>query len=443
MVNTITNQVARVVVALNSFLSMITSVLVAIFLLVGLLLINWKLALSAAALFGGSYGLISRITQRSLTSNSHQITASSGQLVKAVQEGLGAIRDVLLDGNQPLYQNIYIKADRRQRRLEAQNNFLLQFPRYGLEALGMVAIALLGWLLVANNFGDGAVIPLLGALALGAQRLLPALQQAYGGWASMRAYSADLAGVINNLQLPLPPPISTSSPLEFNHAVQFQGVSFCYGPDLPKVLTGLDLEIRRGERIGLVGSTGSGKSTTVDLLMGLLVPSSGRLLVDGVDLHDPLYPNRLQAWRAAISHVPQSIYLADGSIAENIAFGIPKQQIDMDRVRNAAAQAQISNFIESSVDGYKSHVGERGIRLSGGQRQRIGIARALYKQGHVLVFDEATSALDSITEKSVMDSIEGLSPNLTIVIIAHRLTTLQKCDRVIRIESGSASSVWP
>ena len=198
VVNTITNQVARVVVAIE-FLPFNDHIgLVAIFLLVGLLLINWKMALTSAALFGSSYGLISSLTQRSLTSNSYQITASSVQLVKAVQEGLGAIRDVLLDGTQPLYQEIYIKADRRQRRLEAQNNFLAQF-RYGLEAVGMVAIALMGWLLTANNFGDGAVIPLLGVLALSAQRMLPALQQAYGGWASLKAFNADLAGVVHML----------------------------------------------------------------------------------------------------------------------------------------------------------------------------------------------------------------------------------------------------
>ena len=224
--------------------------------------------------------------------------------------GFSAIRDVLLDGNS-LYHNIYIQAD-RQRRLEAKTISWCN-SRYGLEVWN--GCDCFTWLAsVANNTGDGAVIPLLGALALGAQRMLPALQQAYGGWASMKAFNADLAGVVNNLQLPVPPSISTSPPLEFNYSVLLQDVSFCYGPDLPEVLSGLDLEIRRGERIGLVGTTGSGKSTTVDLLMGLLLPSSGRLLVDGVDLHDPLYPKRLQAWRAAISHVPQSIYLTDARL---------------------------------------------------------------------------------------------------------------------------------
>jgi ATP-binding cassette subfamily B protein len=208
---------------------------------------------------------------------------------------------------------------------------------------------------------------------------------------------------------------------------------------LPEVLKEVTLEIRPGERIGLIGTTGSGKSTLVDVVMGLLEPSSGRVLVDGADLHDANHPERLLCWRATIAHVPQSIYLADCSIAENIAFGVPSHQIDMVRVRQAAEQAQIAAFIEASAQGYDSFVGERGIRLSGGQRQRIGIARALYKQANVLVFDEATSALDMATEKAVIDAVEGLSRSLTLVMIAHRLSTVAQCDRVIELDRGRVS----
>ena len=209
------------------------------------------------------------------------------------------------------------------------------------------------------------------------------------------------------------------------------------------MLRGLELAIRRGERFGLIGSTGSGKSTTVDLLMGLLAPTAGRVLVDGMDLHDPAHPERFAAWRATIAHVPQSIYLADSSIAENIAFGVPRDKIDMDRVRMAASQAQIASFIESTSEGYGRFVGERGIRLSGGQRQRIGIARALYKQASLVILDEATSALDTSTEAAVMEAVEGLSRNLTIVMIAHRLSTIERCDRVVRLDHGSISADGP
>ena len=304
-----------------------------------------------------------------------------------------------------------------------------------------MAIALLGGLLVLQQGAGAAVIPLLGALALGAQRLLPALQQVYSSWSSLKGFNADLAGVLAMLDQPLLPQVSVAEPLPLRQAIRLEAGHFRYGPDQPEVLRGLDLEIRRGERIGLIGSTGSGKSTTVDLLMGLLEPSQGRILVDGAHLHDPSHPQRLAAWRAAIAHVPQSIYLADSSIAENIAFGVPKGQIDLERMRQAAKQAQIASFIEASPEGYQSFVGERGIRLSGGQRQRIGIARAFYKQARVLVFDEASSALDTGNKQAVMESIKNLSQDLTIILIAHRLSTLHQCEKIIRIESREREQV--
>jgi ATP-binding cassette subfamily B protein len=195
--------------------------------------------------------------------------------------------------------------------------------------------------------------------------------------------------------------------------------------------------------VGFIGATGSGKSTTIDLLMGLLQPSNGTICVDGKNIHASEHPHRLLSWRATISHVPQMVYLADRSIAENIAFGSSAGELDMPRVREAAEHAQILSFIQSMPDGFQSFVGERGVRLSGGQRQRIGIARALYKRADVLVFDEATSALDSSTEMAVMDAINRLSRDLTIVIIAHRLSTVKGCDQVIELKDGRVARIGP
>jgi len=438
-----TSQIARTVAAITSLLQLITSLVVVAGLLAGLLLIDWGVALGAAAMLGSVYGLLAFTANRELHSNSQRITTAARQQIKALQEGLGAIRDVLLDGNQPTYLEIYRQADWPQRQLEAKNQFLGAFPRYAVEALGLVAIALLGGLLVLQRGSGGAVIPLLGALALGAQRLMPALQQAYAAWSNLKGFNADLAGVLAMLNQPMPTQVSVAESLPLREGIRLEGVCFRYGPQQPDVLKGLDLEIRRGERIGLIGSTGSGKSTTVDLLMGLLVPTGGRVLVDGMDLHDCANPQRLVAWRTSIAHVPQIIYLADSSIAENIAFGVARQQIDMARVKLAAEQAQIASFIEGSPEGYQSFVGERGIRLSGGQRQRLGIARALYKQARVLVLDEATSALDSGTEDAVMAAVEGLSKDLTIVMIAHRLSTVQRCDRLIHLAQGVVSADGP
>ncbi len=436
-----TTQIVRTVQAITALLQLITAVVVALGLLTGLLLIDWKVALGAAALFGSVYGLTAITTRQEVSRNSQRIAAAAKQQIKALQEGLGAIRDVLLDGNQRIYVEIYRQADRPQRQMQATNQFLGDFPRYAVEAAGLVAIAVLAGLLVHQQGSGDAVIPLLGALALGAQRLLPALQQTYGNWSSLRGFNADLVAVLTMLNQPLPVLVDVVNPLPLCQNILLEGLHFRYGPEQPEVIQGLDLEIRKGECIGLIGNTGSGKSTLMDLLMGLLLPTAGRVLVDGMNLHDQDHPERLAAWRAGIAHVPQSIYLADCSIAENIAFGVPSHQIDLARVKKAADQARISRFIESSPEGYSAITGERGISLSGGQRQRIGIARALYKQAHLLFLDESTSALDVETETSVMGSIEDLRNHLTVVIVAHRLSTLSKCNRIVKLRAGQVERI--
>ena len=422
--------------AIKSLLQLITSAVVATGLLVGLLLIDASVAVFSVLLFGSIYGLLSITAKRELYLNGQKRAEASAQQLKALQEGLGSIRDVLLDGSQSIYMHRYQRADRPQRQLTARGDYLNAFPRYAVEAIGLVAISLLsGGLVIQRGIGS-AVIPLLGALALGAQRLLPTIQLIYSSWATLKTYSASIQAVLDKLDQPLPTVVNVDNPLRLRNYVRLEDVHFRYGPEQPEVLRGLDFTIRRGERIGIIGDTGSGKSTTVDLLMGLLAPTSGLVLIDGENLHDSAYPDRILAWRSAIAHVPQSIYLSDSSIAENIAFGVPPEKIDFARVQQAASQAQISSFIDSSPDGYDTFVGERGIRLSGGQRQRIGIARALYKRAQVLVFDEATSALDTGTENALMSALNHLSNELTTITVAHRLATIQSCDRVIRLSDG-------
>ncbi|QNG30983.1 ABC transporter ATP-binding protein [Synechococcus sp. LTW-R] len=443
VINSVTGQIGTTVSAINLVLQTSTSTLVAISLLLGLFCIDWAVALSAAGLFGGSYVLIGFFSRRALLANGRIINDSRKDVVKSLQEGIGAIRDVILDGTQNLYLDIYRRSDRPQRQFQARNQFLSLFPRFSLEALGLIAISVLATALAAQKGGGAAAMPVLGAFALGAQRLLPAMQQTYSGWSNLKGFSADLGGVLEMLQQPLPDVLEVNKKLVLKSEVRFCEVCFSYGQGHAGVLNDLSLKIERGQRVGFIGSTGSGKSTTVDVLMGLLSPTKGQILVDELNLHDHAYPERLLAWRSAIAHVPQSIYLADSSIAGNIAFGVPTDQIDFDRVRLAAQQAQIASFIEASPDGYDSFVGERGIRLSGGQRQRLGIARALYKQAQVLILDEATSALDNDTEQAVMDAINQLDRNLTVVMIAHRLSTVAKCDRVIRLDHGRVVADGP
>ena len=439
IITSTTTQIAHTIAALNSLLQLATAAVVAVGLFVGLLLIDALVACAAALLFGSAYLALALKARRELQGNGKKMVLSSRQQLKALQEGIGAIRDVLLDGTQDSYLQIYQKADRPLRKLQANNNFLASFPRFALEALGMVAISTLGGLLVVQRGSGFAVIPLLGSLALGAQRLLPALQQIYSGWATLKGYETAMQDVLSMLNQPLPLVLDSFESLYFQKSIKFSRVQFRYASNEPDVLKDFRLEIHRGERIGLIGNTGSGKTTTIDLLMGLIQPTGGQIFVDGIDLHDPLHPGMLNSWRSIIAHVPQNIFLSDGSIAENIAFGVPKAEIDMERVITAANESQISAFVESTSEGFNSFVGERGIRLSGGQRQRIGIARALYKQAQILVFDEATSALDNSTEQAVMDSIDTIGRDFTIILIAHRLSTIKNCDRVIKLDNGTVS----
>ena len=438
-ISAISSQVDQVVSMLNGLLQLTSSGLASLGLVVVLISLNPGVTLAVAAVVGGGYGLLMGLSQRQLQRLGPAILREQVQLLRSLQEGLGAIRDVILDGNQPAYQATYGQADRRLRRHRGTGQFMALAPRYGMEAVGLVAIALAALGMGAGQAGFLGALPLLGALALGAQRLLPSLQLIYSSWSGFRINLPALSSVLGYLEQPVaeadlaPAP----SPLQFKSDIQFQKISFRYGPDLPWVLRDVDLTIRRGERIGIMGETGSGKSTLVDLLMGLLEPTIGEFLVDG----EPVRGEQLRRWRGAIAHVPQSIFLADASIAENIAFGMPKAEIDQARLKQACQQAQISGLISSLERGYDTGVGERGVRLSGGQRQRIGIARALYKRAPVLVFDEATSAIDQATEIEVMEAIDSLSTDLTIVMIAHRLSTLEKCDRLLSVKQGQLQAV--
>jgi ATP-binding cassette subfamily B protein len=344
---------------------------------------------------------------------------------------------VLIDGTQEIYCNVYRSADLPLRKAQANITIISGSPRYGIEALGMILIALMAYSLSLESNGLAIAIPTLGAFALGAQRMLPILQQAYSSWTFMRGGQAFLRDTLELLEQPMPDffYIQPQNPISFNNEMSFDNISFRYSVESPWVLQGLNLTITKGGRIGFIGITGSGKSTLLDIIMGLLLPVNGGLVIDGVKIDQ----HNHRSWQAHIAHVPQSIFLSDTSIAENIAFGVPLDEIDYARVRRAAKSAQISDTIELLEQGYDTIVGERGIRLSGGQRQRIGIARALYKQADVIIFDEATSALDNNTELEVMRAIENLGPDLTIIIVAHRLSTLQNCSEVIELANGKIS----
>lgn len=427
-------KVGSAVNVLLQVLSLVSSVVLMIALMAALLAIDAVVASIAATVFGSCYALITWVSRSWLVSNAQRIARESTQVIKTAQEGLGGIRDVLLDGTQPFFCDIYRRADYSLRLAMGNNFFIGGSPRFAMEALGIVLIVVLAYNLSHQPGGVSSALPVLGALALGAQRLLPTLHASYAAWAAIVGNQTALAETLEALDQPLPEDAlqPAPAPLHFQETIRFDDVRYRYGGNGSWVLDDFNLTIPKGARIGIVGGTGSGKSTMLDLLMGLMAPSQGSILVDGL----PISGERRRAWQRTIAHVPQSIYLADTTLAENIAFGVPREEIDMERVHQVAHQARIADFVENRAGGYNVIVGERGIRLSGGQRQRVGIARALYKQATVLVFDEATSALDNLTEQEVMSAIDGLNRDLTIIIVAHRLTTVKRCDSIAELRNG-------
>lgn len=441
LIAAISNKTASVVYqTLLPILSLISSCFILFAILATLIAINPQIALIAFLGFGLIYAGVVLMTRRALIRDGQRANREQARVVKALQEGLGGIRDVLLEGAQETYVRIYRSADEPMRRAQANIQIVAGSPRYGIEAVGMVFIAGLSYWLAIQSEGIVASISVLGALALGAQRLLPILQLMFSNWSSLRAGKPALDDVLSMLEQPLPPHSDSSHPLTpipYKHEISLQEVCFRYNEGGEPVLKNVCLTIHRGEKIGFVGTTGSGKSTLLDTVMGLILPDEGVLAIDGTRIDE----TNIRGWQARIAHVPQHIFLTDDTIAENIAFGVPRGSIDMDRVRDAAARAQVAHVIERLDQGYDTLAGERGVRLSGGQRQRIGIARALYKKADVLILDEATSALDNQTEDAVMQSLESLGEELTILMVAHRLSTLKNCGRIVELEHGAIKRV--
>jgi ATP-binding cassette, subfamily B, bacterial PglK len=434
IISGITQKVSAATGVLLSATAIITSIFLFGSIITTMIVVDPLVTIVAGISFGFAYTCIAFVTSKRFELNSISIASQQTQVVKALQEGLGAIRDVILDATQRIYTAIYQKAILLLMKANGENRFMNQAPRYAMESLGMVLIAIFVLALTNRPGGVTAALPLLGMLALGAQRLLPLMQQIYGNWSVVAGSHAALNDVIDLLDQPFPQYYfqDEPEPLKIKNSFSLLGLSFRYNESSPWVLDDISLKIAKGSRIGIIGATGSGKSTTLDLLMGLLEPTHGELLVDDIKIDD----SSIRAWRQTVAHVPQSIFLADTSIAENIAFGVVQEKISMLQVKEAAKKAMIDDFIESRPNGYSEIVGERGVRLSGGQRQRIGIARALYKKANVIVFDEATSALDNETEKVVMDAIRNLGEELTLIIVAHRVSTLKNCTRIIELDQG-------
>lgn len=412
-----------------------TAAFMTVFIMAALIYVDPVTAIAAGTSFSLIYLLVSAVTRRRLGINSEIVRHAYEDRIRIIQESVGGIRDVIVDDSHSVYLQAFSQVDRRFRIAGATTAFIANAPRFVIEAAGMIAIALVTLFVVSREGSLASALPVLGAIAIGAQRLLPLVQQVYQTWANVSGYRSMLSDVLDLARLPAQanPTNPNVKPLRLHDRVSFEQVCFAYPSRTIPVLEDISFEIPRGCSMALIGKTGSGKSTLADLLMGLIEPTHGRVTVDGV----PLVGEAQVRWRKNIAHVPQAIFLADTTITRNIAFGCEPDDVDPQRIMNAAAKAQLHTFVSSLPEGYETLVGERGIQLSGGQRQRLGIARAIYKEAPVLILDEATSALDNATEAAVMQALQRLgAEGRTIIMIAHRLTTVSCCDLVGRIDDG-------
>lgn len=403
-----------------------------------LMVVDPFITILSAVTLGGFYVVIYLRLRGRLHQSGEDMMSALEQRYRTASEATGGIKDVKLMGLEPSYQTQFQKSSVRAARAVVRVGIMAELPRFVLEAITFGALLGLVLVLLFRNDGNIAgIVPTLGIFAFSVMRLLPALQQTYHSMANIRGSTAALDLIAKDYGEAVHVAPTTAADavrsMPVNTALELKDVVFRYASANRPALAGLDLTIPARTTVGLVGGTGAGKTTLVDLILGLLAPNSGEIVVDGT----PVTETNRRAWQNSLGYVPQSIYLTDDTVAANIAFGVPKDQIDRAAMERAARAAALHDFAMAELsDGYDTMVGERGIRLSGGQRQRIGIARALYRTPSLLIMDEATSALDNITERVVMEAVQNIRSDTTIILIAHRLTTVKDCDRIFLMEKG-------
>ena len=428
----ISSQIVQPLMIMNSKL------VLALFISISIVIYDPVIAILGLFIFSLAYFVLYRLVRQKLESNGQQLSEVSTQRFRLMNEGFGGIKDVLLLNRSHDFITRFHDSGKVFARAQGTNIAISQVPRYFIELIAFGAMISLVLVLIKVHSGNlGEVLPILAVYALAAFKLLPALQQIYSSLSQIKGNTAAFEAVKDDLERSFDSQKTSSdtvvsTPIDLKRSIKLSNIEFTYpGKDRPAV-DGVNMGIPVNSVIGLVGSSGSGKSTLIDLLLSLLTPQQGGIYVDDVRIT----ADNKRAWQDLLGFVPQSIFLSEGSIAENIAFGIPAKDISLKQVNKALKLANLTELVEQLPDGVNTRVGERGVQLSGGQRQRIGIARALYHEAEVLVFDEATSALDGITEKIVMDAIHEFSGQKTIIMIAHRLKTVEKCDLIYFMEHG-------
>jgi ATP-binding cassette subfamily B protein len=406
-----------------------------IFLLTFLILsyINFYISILATAFFIILYILIIFFFKDKIIKNGSIIANEQPLNLKIIRETFSGFRDILLNNNQKFYTNIFSNSSNKLLKAQDKFKFIYSIPRPIIETVLLMSV---GFVIAinSNNYESlEKLLPFLATIAVAAQRILPILNHLYTSHATNLDQTESLRFIITFLSKET---ISFDNkkikPLEFSKSIVLKNVSFYYNSKTSPILKDINLNILAGSRIGIIGKSGSGKSTLADLILGIVNPIKGEILVDGKSII-----NKKQSWYSKVANVPQNIFITEQTIAENIAFGVEKNKIDLNKVKNVAKQAQISDFIESKSGGYWSFIGEKGLKISVGQRQRIAIARALYKKSSLIVFDEATSSLDSDVEKLILNTIFNLNrKNYTLIIISHKFQNLKKCDFIYKIENS-------
>ncbi len=409
---------------------------VTLFILILLVAVNPLLALTTFGFIGAAYGIVFVFVKRAVSFAGRARARADKARYKAAFEALSGIKDIKLLGRERPFMERYKENSLVYSRSQARHQVIALMPKYAFETIAFGGMLVIVMVVLLRGAGLQTILPTLGLYAFASYRLLPALQTLFSSLANIRYTMSSVDELYRDLDLELPSDLadpSTVEPMPFRDHVDLTGIDFHYPETEHPVLKGFDLRIAANTTVGLVGTTGAGKTTTVDILLGLLQPNDGQLLVDGM----PVTAENLRSWQRNLGYVPQFIYLADDTVAGNIAFGVPADEIDQERLERAARLAHIHEFITTELpQGYQTVVGERGVKLSGGQRQRLGIARALYHDPAVLVFDEATSALDGLTEEAIFQAVSLLGKSKTIVMIAHRISTVRACDVIYLLDKG-------
>lgn len=434
--NRLTNQVIHPLMLMNAKIILALSLTLAVFI------INPLVALVGFLIFSLSYFFIYKSVRGRLETNGANVSSLNGLRLKLMNEGFGGIKNTLLLNRQDFFNSSFETAGLGMAEAVGVNSALAQTPRYIMELVAYLSvICLVLFSLIYSGSNIEEVLPVLSIYALAGLKMLPAFQQIYSSFARIKGNISAFESVENDLRNSQKTKLTidnlSEKTLDYSKSIELKSVSVTYKDKEIKALEKLNIFISKNEVVGFVGSSGSGKSTAVDVLLGLLVPDEGALKIDGKVLKNI----EKSAWQKRLGFVPQDIFLSDASIKENIAFGLGNKDINEDKINLALKLSHLQEFINELPKGVNTLVGERGVQLSGGQRQRIGIARALYNDADVLIFDEATSALDGSTEKVIMEAINDFIGKKTIVIVAHRLSTVMCCDRLFLFEKGRVVDV--